>query len=86
MKLPIVSRKTLERVKQNLKVMNDTRSALYKQYISLQEEHKVLKENHTELLNLCDKQGYDIDDLKKELKRLKTLCTKNGIAYKKEEK
>lgn len=86
MKLPIVSRKTLERVKQNLKVINESKMALYKEFIKLQEEHKVLKRNYDDAFNLAEKQGYDIDDLKKEVARLKCLCTKNGIKYKKESK
>lgn len=45
-----------------------------------------LQTYHNEVLITCDKQEYEIEDLKKELKRIKTLCTRNGIIYKKENK
>lgn len=86
MKLPIVSRRTLERVKQNLKVINESKMELNRQYVALQEEKQKILSYNSELSSLVEKQGYDIADLKKEVARLKCLCTKNGIKYKKENK
>ena len=42
------------------------------------------KKNH-ELGNNGDKLGSDLNDLKNEVRRLKTLLTKNNINYKKED-
>lgn len=77
MKLPFVSRKKYEIARNNYKVAMEGQSELKKKYIQAQEDF-------SKLCIKVEADSYMISDLKKEIKRLKTLLSKNGIEYKKE--
>ena len=90
-KLPFVSRKKYENAKRNLKQMAEARQQLenafvenQKKYLVACENFKALQDTNREIGNRMEFMACQIDDLKKENKKLKTLLTKNGIKYKKE--
>lgn len=96
MKLPFVSRKKYEIARNNLKKMQEARTQLEKDYIKYQKEQKEINEKRNlaysqmedNCKQLCDRLEFmeeEMKDLKNEIKRLKTLCTKNGIIYDKKE-
>lgn len=86
MKLPFVSRKKFEIQVNNNKVLNESRAALREEYIKLQEDAIDLRELNKRLGNELDIQAEKLDIARKELSRIKSLCTKNGIDYKKTKK
>lgn len=86
MKLPIVSRKRFELMKDNFKKSMEARHELQKNYVAEQIAHTKLHEKIRVLANENEYLATQIDDLKKENKRLKSLCTRNHIVYKKEAK
>lgn len=96
MNLPFVSRKEYDRVKKNYEVEAEARREVRKRYVEAQEDWLKKDKTRTETYNqmednckqLCNRLEYMEErekDLKKEIKNLKTLCTKNGIIYKKNE-
>lgn len=86
MKLPIVSRKKYERARNNFNKMTEAKTELQKKYVECQILKNDLEEANKILVNNIEIIKQDKENLKKEIVRLKTLCTKNGIKYKKEEK
>lgn len=93
MKLPFVSRKKYEIARNNLKVESEARQKIRKEYIDFQLKssnrdlaYQQMEDNCKQLCDRLDFMGEELTDAKKEIKRLKTLLTRNGIEYKKEEK
>jgi hypothetical protein len=93
MKLPIVSRKKYEIARNNLKVESEARNRLRKEFIDFQTKSSIrdmayqqMEDNCKELCNRLEFMEEKEKDYKREIKALKTLLTKNGIEYKKEEK
>lgn len=84
MKLPFVSRKKYELLESNYKVTSNARRDLNRDFVRVQEELKKQEGINRELGISLEKESDDIVELKKELKRLRTLLTKNKIEYKKE--
>ena len=84
MKLPIVSRKKYEILKNNNRVLNEARSEVDARCVKLQIDYAKLKATNTELGNQIDIFEVILDEKKKEIANLKRLLTKNGIKYKKE--
>lgn len=84
MKLPFVSRKKYELVESNYKLASAARKDLNKEFVRVQNELITYQTTNRELGNTLEKTEDDIIELKKEVKRLKTLLTKNNIEYKKE--
>ena len=84
--MKILSNKRYEKLKQCLTElqmdMNDAREQmdLYNSQVAY------LQDNVNQANNKIEQLGWEIDDKNKEIKRLKTLLTKNGISYKKEVK
>lgn len=76
MKLPIISRKKYEMLKENNKALNDARLEISKAY---QESQKT----NGKLGNTIEKYDLDLKEAKKEIANLKRLLTKNHIEYKK---
>ena len=74
---------TYDTMKNNIKVLTKNNSMLREDNVKWQQKNLQLVANNEKL-------ACDIDDLKKQIKRLKTFCTKNGldysVLYKKEEK
>ena len=92
-KLPFVSRKKYEIARNNLKVESEARQKLRKEYIDFQLKsqnrdisYSQLEDNCRELCNRLEYMEEKEKDYKKEIKKLKTLCTKNGIIYKNDDK
>ena len=77
MKLPIVSRKKYDILKNSYKVLNEARLELSKAY----QESQIA---NNKLGNAIEKYDLDLKESKKEIDNLKRLLTKNGIKYKKE--
>lgn len=84
MKLPFVSRKKYELLKNNYEIASAARRDLNLSYVRVQNEKRTEEEINRELGINLDKASEDIVELKKEIKRLRTLLTKNKIEYKKE--
>lgn len=95
-KLPFVSKKEYNRVKKNYEVEAEARRKIRKAFIDYQmetidkdnrrnEAYSQMEDNCKQLCNRLEFMECEMGDLKKEIKRLKTLCTKNGIEYKKGE-
>ena len=64
----------LHKLQNDIQDLQDDKQTLTKMY---NQEN----DNHNEALNRNAKLATDIDGYKKEIKRLKTLCTKNNISY-----
>ena len=93
MKLPIVSRKKYEIARNNLKIESEARNRLRKEFVDFQVKsatrdiaYQQMEDNCKELCNRLEFMEEKEKDYKCEIKALKTLLTKNGITYKKEEK
>ena len=86
MKLPIVSRKKYEILKQNNKVLNETKMQSANKCIELQKDVIKYVEINRDLGNELDVITEKLKEKKKEISNLKRLLTKNGISYKKENK
>lgn len=84
MKLPFVSRKQYELLESNYRVVSAARKDLNNEFVKVQKNLKELENTNRELGIALNKNEVDILEYKKELKRLKTLLTKNKIEYKKE--
>lgn len=68
------------------KGMKEQIDKLTKQILKQQHELRVLQDTNASLGNECDIYFEKMKERDKEIKRLKTLLTKNKIAYKKEDK
>ena len=66
-------------LKNNNKKLIEQCSKVSAKNVELQKQMKVLESDNIELASM-------ISERDKEIKRLKTLCTKNGVKYKKEDK
>ena len=93
MKLPFVSRAKYETARNNLRVESEARQKIRKAYIELQEKsatrdlaYQQMEDNCKQICDRLDYMAEKEKEYKKEIKHLKTLCTKNGIEYKKEGK
>ena len=97
MKLPFVSRKEYNRIKKNYEVEAEARRTLRKQYVDAQmdwqERDSIRNESYGQMEDnckrLCDRLDYmecELKDAKNEIKRLRQLCTRNNVVYKKEGK
>ena len=76
MKLPIVSRKKYEMLKENNKALNDAR-------LEISKAHQDLQKTNNELGNTIEKYDLDLKEAKKEIANLKRLLTRNHIEYQK---
>ena len=96
MKLPFVSRRKYENARNNLSMMTQARSQIEKAYKEYQAEtrekdikrntaYSQMEDNCKQLCNRLEYYECKLDSAKKEIKRLKTLCTRNGVKYKEEE-
>ena len=86
MKMPFISRKKYEIARANYRVAMEGQTDLKKKYIECQESLNSLRNEASKLCEKVEVDDYVIKDLKKEIKRLKTLLTQNGIVYKREAK
>lgn len=97
MKLPFVSRKKYDRARRNYEVEAEARRKMRENYIKAQEEwserDSIRNESYGQMEDnckrLCDRLDYmecELKDAKNEIKRLRQLCTRNNVVYKKEEK
>lgn len=74
--MKFISKKIL---KDNNKKLIEQCSKVSAENVNYQKQMKVLEADNIELAAM-------ISERDKEIKRLKTLCTKNGVKYKKEDK
>lgn len=97
MKLPFVSRKKYETARNNLKVESEARQKIRKEFVKYQLEvkekddkrnlaYQQMEDNCKQLCNRLEYMEEKEKDYKKEIKRLRQLCTRHNIEYKKEEK
>ena len=84
MKLPIVSRKKYEILKENNRILNEARSEADARCVKLQINYGKVRSENIELGNQIEVLNLMLDEKKKEIANLKRLLTKNGIKYKKE--
>lgn len=66
-------------LKENNKKLMEQCSKVAAENVNYQKQIKILEADNIELAAM-------ISERDKEIKRLKTLCTKNGVKYKKEDK
>ena len=85
-KFPLVSRSKYEIALKNLKVLNDTKMSLAKNFGRVQQELMDTLSINTQLGNDIEMYVTKLGEKTKEIARLKRLLTKNGIEYKKENK
>lgn len=96
MTLLLVGRKKYNTALNNYRVAMEGQRKLRKAYIDFQEETRLkekrreqayaeLEDNCKQLCNRLEFYELENRDLKKEVKRLRQLCTKNGIKYDKKE-
>ena len=85
-KFPLVSRKKYEIAINNLKVLNDTKMSLAKNFGRVQQELMDTLSINRDLGNDIESYVTKLGEKTKEIARLKRLLTKNGIEYKKENK
>ena len=85
-KFPLVSRKKYEIAINNLKVLNDTKMSLAKNFGRVQKELVNALSINRDLGNDIESYVVKLGEKTKEIARLKRLLTKNGIEYKKENK
>ena len=71
----IIKRKTYDALKDNYDFLANVNSELRKDNLKFQYAAQ-------EANNLNEKLSCDIDDLKRQVKNLKALCTKNKVDYK----
>lgn len=71
----IIKRKTYETLKNNNQFLAKVNAELRKDNLEYQEIDRGLN-------NLCVKLDADLTQCKKEIKNLKSLCTKHGVDYK----
>lgn len=71
----IIRRRTYETLKNNNQFLANINAELRKD----NERYQVFAQD---INNLNEKLACDIDDLKKQVKNLKALCTKRGVDYK----
>ena len=85
-KFPLVSRKKYEIAINNLKVLNDTKMSVAKNFGRVQQELMDTLSINRDLGNDIESYVNKLGEKTKEIARLKRLLTKNGIEYKKENK
>lgn len=83
MKLPFVRRAKYEKAQKNLENMNNARLQLEHRLGSLSKEYDRLLQTNREAGMDLEYLASQVQDLKKEVKRLKTKLTRNGIMYNK---
>ena len=71
-------------LKRNNDILFKRNTELNRFCMELQNKIKDLRENNIELENQLVRLAEELNDKKKECKRLKTLLTKNNIEYRKE--
>lgn len=80
------TKKKLKIQMNNNKILNEQNQNLRKENINYQAMIKEMKIVNNDFSKMIDEYSIKINDLKKEIKVLKSLLTKNGINYKKEDK
>lgn len=87
MKLPFVSRNKYEILEEMNDDLSRSLKTIHKIYDDEKEKHlkceEEFKKTTKAMASSIDKSAVEINDLKAEVKRLKTLCTRNGISYEK---
>lgn len=83
--MKILSNKKMEEIKQELTNYELTEKSYLRQIKILSDKLQDIKKANDDHANMLVKFEYDEKDYKKEIKRLKTLLTKNKIAYNKED-
>ena len=83
--MKILKNKTYEKLQQCLTELQLDLNDKIDENKLLEEQVKYLQTQLKSSNDIVTKLGYDIDDKNKEIKRLKTLLTKNKIEYKKED-
>lgn len=81
--MKIMSKKTYEKLQQCLTELQMDYSDAKDQMDLYNNQVAYLQDEINLAYNKIEQLGWDIDDKNKEIKRLKTLLTKNGIEYKK---
>lgn len=84
--MKILTKKTYEKLQQIITDLKMDISDLHGQIDIYVEQVQYLQNTNREKGFFIEKLDCDIEDYKKEIKRLRQLCTKNGINYKKGDK